>query len=161
MKSYWLSLTRREQNMIAAGCGLIVLTLLYFAALAPLMGYVRDSERAYASSLSNYQSIQSYASQLLATRAGRPQSAGEGQPVSLRVAVSNAARMAGVSISRLQPSEDGTLTVWAENVDSQQFFLWLKTLSDERGIGPANVLVQKSTSGDRLRVQLRFVETDL
>ncbi len=157
MLNYWQSLTDREKMLVGMAATLALLTVFYFAVMRPLISYHQDSVRAYTAAVTTYESVRGYAAQLLATQ--RPESphgqSGENRQ-SLRVAISNAARANGVSISRLQPSEDGTLTIWAEGIGSAQLFRWLQTLSDQRGVGPANVLIQKSTSDETLRVQLRF-----
>lgn len=160
MREYWSSLTEREQKLVGTAGVLLSVTILYFLLVLPLVSYQSESERSYEAALSSYQSIQTYAAQLSAANEdGRSQASGGTASVSLRVAISTAARANDVSISRLQPSEDGTLTIWAEGVSSPQLFRWLETLSNSRGIGPTNVLVQKSTAGETLRVQLRFEET--
>ena len=158
MREYWQSLTDREQLLLGVGAGVLALTLVYFLIARPLMSYRDDSERAYIAARGVFETVQQRAAQLAAVEDRSISANTAGQDVSLRVAASTAARQAGVTISRLQPSEDGTLTIWAEGVQSAQFYRWLQILADERGIGPSNVLLQKASNGETLRVQVRFLE---
>lgn len=159
MQDYWRSLTDRERLLIGIGAGVLALTLVYFLIARPLVAYRDDSERAYIAARGVFETVQQRAAQLAAIEENSTGERTAAQDVSLRVAASTAARQAGVTISRLQPSEDGTLTIWAEGVQSGQFYRWLQILAEERGIGPSNVLLQKATSGETLRVQVRFLET--
>lgn len=157
MRDYWQSLTSRERFLVGTAIVLAALTLAYFAVFRPLSDFSDESKRALNAARNTFERVQMRAAELKTiseneTRASAPGS----EQASLRVSVSNAARQAGVAISRLQPSDDGTLTIWAENVQSAQLFRWLQALAVDRGVGPANVLVQKSASGENLRVQLRF-----
>lgn len=159
MRDYWQSLTDREQLLVGIGGVVLALTLVYFLVARPLVSYRADSERAYLAALGTFETVQLRAAELAAIEDTSSTTAGETGGVSLRVAASTAARQAGVTISRLQPSEDGTLTIWAEGVQSAQFYRWLQILAGERGIGPSNVLLQKATNGETLRVQVRFLES--
>ncbi len=157
MKDYWLSLTQREQALLTVAGVILLATLLYFFMARPLFDYRADSERSFVAAEATFEAVQQRAAELQALEDQTEQATVSGvETVPLRVAVSNAARRAGVAISRLQPAENGALTVWAEGVQSGQMYSWLQTLADEQRIGPANVLVQKSTNGNTLRVQLRF-----
>ncbi len=161
MREYWQSLTDREQLLLSVGGIVLAFTLVYFLVARPLVAYRAESERAYQAALSTFETVQLRAAQLAATEAQASDPDKANSDVSLRVAVSVAARQAGVTISRLQPSEDGTLTIWADGVQSQQFYRWLQILADNRGVGPSNVLLQKSSDGETLRAQVRFLEAAL
>ncbi len=159
MQEYWHSLTVRERSLISVGAIMLGLTIAYFLIARPLLQYKADSERAYASAEATFETIQRHAAELKIHTQSSQSLKPQVQPAtSLRVAVSNAARQASVTVSRLQPSEDGALTIWAEGVQSAQMYQWLRQLAQERGIGPSNVLVQKATDGNSLRVQFRFEE---
>lgn len=160
MRDYWHTLTAREQLMIAAAGALAVLVALYFLLLRPLQAYQMESERTLVAATNTLSTVQMRVAQLKATEQAASDANARGESVSLRVAVSRAARGAGVSISRLQPSDDGTLTVWVDSAQSTTLYQWLQTLAEEQGVGPTNVLFQKNSSGDGLRAQVRFVGND-
>ncbi len=159
MNSYWQTLTVRERTLVSAAVTLLVVTLVYFLAIRPLGAYQAESERSYSAALDQFQAVRSYANQLQATNREAGDTAVPQRPENLRTAVSNAARRSGVIISRLQPSEDGSLTIWAEKIQSPQLFLWLDTLSKAYAVGPSNVLIQKTSIPGDLRVQLQFSDS--
>jgi type II secretory pathway component PulM len=159
MTEYWNTLTDRERLLMMVMAVLAVLVLGYFALVRPLAGYVASSERTLAAAQATYERVAADAAEVTAAR---QQGSGEGtraSDVPLRVAVSRAAREAGVSISRIQPGADGGLTVWVEGVPSPQMYRWVQQLIEAHGIAPAKVIAQKSTTEGRLRVQLQFEGT--
>ena len=156
MTSYWQTLTQREKLLVSSAGILVLVTAVYMLVARPLAAYHAESERAYSNALSQYQAVRSYADQLAAAGDQAMARPADQQRVSLRVAVSSSARAADVEISRLQPSEDGALTIWAEQVQAQKLFLWLDTLAKTHGIGPQNILIQKTSTPGALRVQLQF-----
>jgi len=156
MQAYWQDLTKREKILISSAASLLFLTVVYFIIVQPLLAYHAESERAYNRALEQFKAVRSYASQLQANANDLADAPVDPQPVNLRVAVSSSARSSGVEISRLQPSEDGTLTIWAEKIQSAQLFLWLDELSKTHSIGPQNILIQKTSVSGILRVQLQF-----
>lgn len=159
MNSYWQKLTTRERALVSAAVTLLAVTLVYFLAIRPLGAYQAESERTYRAALDQFQAVRSYANQLQAADRETGDTVVSQRPENLRTAVSNAARSSGVVISRLQPSEDGTLTIWAEQVQSPQLFLWLDTMSKTYAVGPSNVLIQKTSTPGNLRVQLQFSDS--
>lgn len=156
MTEYWNSLTDRERMLLIIGGGVALVVLGYFAVFRPLAGYVNASEREVVGAGALYERISAGAAEVTAARekgAAGPQRAAS---VPLRVAVSRAARGAGVAISRIQPAEDGGLTVWVESVSSPLMYRWINQLASIHGIAPAKVIAQKSATEGRLRVQLQF-----
>ena len=156
IQTYWQTFTGREKLLVFGAGALLLVTIVYFMVVRPLVSYHRESERTYSNAYAQLQAVRSYASQLQHLGSDVDKSNASKQPINLRVAVSSAARASGVAISRLQPSEDGTLTIWAEQIQSPQLFLWLDTLSKTNKVGPQNVLIQKTSVPGTLRVQLQF-----
>jgi len=159
IQTYWQKLTEREKLLVSSAGALVLVTVAYFIAIRPLVAYHTESARAYSSAYTQFQTVRSYASQIQAVAVEADNNKALQQPINLRVAVSNTARASGVAISRLQPSEDGRLTIWAEQIQSPQLFLWLDTLSKAHSIGPQNVLIQKTSVPGTLRVQLQFSDS--
>lgn len=158
MQEYWHSLTSRERLLISVAGGLAFLVLIYFLVARPMQARHEDSLRALSAAQGTYDTVLKRAAQLKsADAAADARGQANGETVTLRVAVSRAARETGVTISRLQPSEDGALTIWVEGVQSATLYRWLNVLADQQGVGPANVLVQKTSSGEGLRAQVRFL----
>lgn len=156
MMDYWKSLTDRERLLISVAGGLFIIVVLYLAAFRPLMAFHESSERELLAAQRVHSQIVHGASILSAYRNTDRSSAHIAERRPLRVSVSTAARATGVAISRIQPGEDGSLTVWVESVASNELYRWLNHMADQSTITPAKVLVQKSAAAGRLRVQLQF-----
>ena len=157
MSDYWQNLTLRERTLASVAGVLTLLLLGYFAVVRPLALFAQDSEWALARALTLHGQIVAAAREVETLRAQRGSTDGVHDDTSVRVAVAQQARAHGVAISRLQPGEDGALTVWVESTQSQAFYSWVHSLADEHGIALTKVIVQKSTSLGRLRVQLELV----
>lgn len=157
MKSYWNTLTSREQLLIMLAGGLLIFTLLYLLVVRPvnLYGQSADMELKRAEAL--YTSIARIAervSQLKNQSTPKRQSSGQ----SVRIILSQSARASGVLINRIQPDTDNALTIWVEGTPSRALYDWLQKLDGEHAIAPVKVSLQKTGSAGLVRAQLQFVE---
>ncbi len=158
MQEYWTNLTSREKTLILVAGGLSIIVLLYLAVFKPLVSYQTASEQ-------NLNAAERLHGQIVSGAAALAVLKGDGETLTnnsrgqqpLRVSVATAARATGVAISRLQPAENGALTVWVESVAAGELYRWMTHMAAENGITPTKVLAQKSASAGRLRVQLQFV----
>ena len=71
----------------------------------------------------------------------------------MRTLADRTARERGLSISRVQPLEDGRLGVWLEQADADAMMGWLNTLSREHGVSAVRVSVDRESDA-RVRAQL-------
>ncbi|TNE66117.1 MAG: type II secretion system protein M [Alphaproteobacteria bacterium] len=150
----WQSLTAREQGLILIAGGLTALMLVWLVLVRPVAAYRADSERSLTAARATYEQVAAGAALVEAYRAGGSTATRSDQP--LRVLVATAARDAGVSISRLQPGEDGALGVWVDSVASPALYGWLHALAEQHNVAPAKVFIQKSGTSGMLRVQVQF-----
>lgn len=158
MKDYWNSLTARERLMLGVMAALVAAVALWLGVIRPLEAARESAARDHAAAVALYESVATSAAEMRALYAeGRNAKANAGDEP-LRVAVAVAARTAGVSISRIQPGEDGTLTLWADDVTSSALYRWLTTLANERQITPVKVSLQKAGNAQQLRAQIQFSE---
>ena len=152
----WQNMTNRERNLIMVAGGLALLVAIYLLLMRPLSAYVSDSERELRRAETTYINVAAGAAEIRAAGdAGgeRPQ-----RTDPLRLAVAKAARANNVQISRIQPGENGSLTVWIESVPSQRLYVWLQQLSADSGISPSKLNAQKSRTQGMLRLQIQFEE---
>lgn len=157
MQEYWSSLTSREKTLIMVAGGLSIVVLLYLAVFKPLVSYQAESAARFKAAQQLHQQIVNGASVIAAHQGdGAAVTASNSRSQPLRVSVATAARATGVAISRLQPAENGALTVWVESVAAGELYRWMTHMAEENGITPTKVLAQKSSSAGRLRVQLQF-----
>lgn len=158
MRDYWAGLSDRERGLLL-GCGILALLVFsWLLVIRPIGNYRTTAAHELEVAEELYGLVADAGGEVKALRAaGQPaQTDSDGEP--LRVAVALAARSAGVSISRIQPSEDGLLTIWADDVASPAFYRWVTTLANEQQITPVKVSLQKSGNSGRLRAQLQFEE---
>ena len=114
------------------------------------------TQEALAAAKASYERVATGAAEVIAARSLGEQGTKQASDVPLRIAVSRAARDEGVAISRIQPVDDGGLTVWVESVSAPLMYRWISQLASAHGVAPAKVIAQKSTVEGRLRVQLQF-----
>lgn len=151
---FWQNMTARERGLISLAAALTVIIAIYFAVVRPLENYLTESERVFARAQATHATVLKGAAEMKALAAENSEQVREQE--TLRVAVAKAARENGVSISRLQPGTDGSLSVWVESVPSANMFHWIEAMGSRYGIAPEKVVAQKTMSAGRLRVQLQF-----
>lgn len=157
MKSYWNSLTSREQLLIMIAGGLLVLTLLYLFIIRPVSAYGQSADMELKRAEALYTSMAQTAervSQLKHHFTPKRQPSGQ----SVRVILSQSARASGVLINRIQPDTDNALTIWVEGTPSRALYDWLQKLDGEHAIAPVKVSLQKTGSAGLVRAQLQFTE---
>lgn len=157
MAEYWNTLTGREKLLVSVAVGLTILIFVYFTAVKPLIEYKQNSQNNVQAAERLYVQIARGSAVLNAHKGSiKARDADTGGQQPLRVSVSIAARATGVAISRIQPTDNGALTVWVESVTASELYRWMGRMAEEKGIAPTKVLAQKSLSAGRLRVQLQF-----
>ncbi|WP_262689889.1 type II secretion system protein M [Kordiimonas aestuarii] len=158
MKDYWNGLTARERGLlISLGC-LILIVTLWLGVVRPLEAARASAAREHVAARELYETVAGAAAEARALHAAGRDARAKASDQPLRVVIAVSARGAGVSISRIQPGEDGTLTLWADDVGSAPFYRWLTSLAEDQQITPVKVSLQKAGNGPRLRAQVQFEE---
>lgn len=152
----WQNMTDRERNLVVLAGGLALLVAIYLLLVRPLSMYVDDSERELRRAENTYINVASGAAEIRAAGGAGTEEKQRTDP--LRLAVAKAARANNVQISRIQPGDSGSLTVWIESVPAQRLYVWLQQLSAESGISPSKLNAQKSRVEGMLRLQVQFEE---
>ncbi len=159
IKEYLNSLSVRERSLISIMLGLLVLVLLYMAVYRPIVDARDESARILRNAEAVYSTVKQAVVAVSSRQGSEKQTSTtteNTQPIRIRVAV--AARENNVSVSRIQPDQQGNLTLWIENVSTQDFYVWLTELYSKDGIKPSKVSLQKNGTGDSLRAQVQFSE---
>ncbi|PWE17109.1 hypothetical protein DDZ18_10445 [Marinicauda salina] len=114
LRQTWAQRTAREQILIAAAAALFALTAVWSFMLAPALAH-RDAMRAsYEAQLEDHLQLVAGIERYRALRG-----AGDAEPqsaASLRTLVGSKARETGVPITRIQPLENGQVSVWTDPV---------------------------------------------
>ena len=143
MIAWWLDRSSREQIALGAGAVIVTLFILFQFGLKPLVDYRRGAQADYDGALALLTQIETDAQQiqtLQATNAPRT-------TMPARTAVSMVAGEQGLSLTRLQPLENGDLDIWLEDVTSPALFKWLAALSERHGISVVRAAVQRNDNG--------------
>lgn len=145
--------TAREQ-LLLAGLGLIVVLMaIWFGLLAPAIDGRAEATRRYVSAVEGYETI---LDQTARYRALAASTAPEAEREPLRTLADRSARERGLSISRVQPLEDGRLGVWMEDADADALMAWLAALSTEQGVNVERASLDRS-GDNRVRAQLTLM----
>lgn len=145
--------TAREQALLAGLAVLVVLTVLWFGVLAPAMSWRADAAQRYANAAEGYETILVQVSEYRALSA-QAVSSGDREP--LRTLADRTARERGLSISRVQPLDDGRLGVWMEQADADAMMGWLSVLAREHGVSAERVSLDRDGE-NRVRAQLTLL----
>lgn len=152
----WQNMTDRERYLVMLAGILALFVAVYLLLIRPLAAYVNESERELRRAEATYINVASGAAEIQA--AGGAETKKKQRTDPLRLAVARAARANNVQISRIQPGDSGSLTVWIEGVTAQRLYVWLQQLSSESGISPSKLNAQKSRVEGMLRIQIQFEE---
>lgn len=153
INAYWQDRSDREQIMLALLSALVIAVLGYMLLARPLLDYHDRSRGDYLASMRLYRSIEADAAAYQSLGADNARrSAGTQQ--SLRSVAGSLALTNGISIARMIPGDDGSLTVNIEQADTAAVMRWLVDLEQRFGIQ-----VDSSTMDriDNQRVQASLV----
>jgi type II secretory pathway component PulM len=156
MKEYWQSLTERERLLVTIAGVVLAVFIIVLAVVRPLVVMKIDSRQNLSAAQAQHDRIQGLAIEYKRLDSGASERGSRlerDQP--MRVLVAIAARETGVVVTRLQPTEQGGLTLWIDSVSSVAFYAWLKQLDSQFGLSPELVSLQKSGDGT-LRAQVQF-----
>lgn len=156
MSSYWNKLSARERLLVMGAGNLIILLVLSLVVVRPLIDYKANSQSDLIAAKDEYSTIASLSASYKKMQDRRNVSAQQApnQPSS-RILISTSARENGLLVSRIQPSEDGDLTLWMDSVSSVVFYKWLNTLEQRYNLSPSLASLQKNGDGT-LRAQIQF-----
>lgn len=158
MKAWWSGLQMREQRLIAAGAGLLVLLLLYALVWAPLQGSrARLAEQAdlQRETLLWMQQTAAEIRQLSGRGSGRQPATGQ----SLLGVVDQTARAQRLAeaVKRVQPDGANSVRVWLEDASFDDLMRWLGTLEQRHGIAVDALNVERSETRGRVTARLTLV----
>ncbi len=156
MSSFLENVSEREKWLLTIMVVLMVFVGGYLAVYRPLVAAEAASERSLLTAEHVYRTVEQAAR--LSEQAGENSSAtakrNDDRPIRVIAAVE--ARQAGVNISRIQPGEGGSVTIWIDAVAPQTFYNWAVSLQEKYGLSPQKVSLEKTNNNGAVRVQLQF-----
>ena len=152
MKSRWNSLSQRERLLVGVGGALLVLMVIYWGAWRPFSNSIETAEQQL--------SKQREALSWMQLRAGdlRQQPAGARQPdrsTTLEAVANTTSRQLGVSLTRLQPTEQDLL-VELQVLEFERLMNWLVVM--ERDYGVSVKVIELAAEGGKGMVRVRRLQ---
>jgi len=158
MNAFLSGLSQREKLLLATAMVLATFVLLYMAVIRPVNAYGLKAKQEYENAQGLYERVTTGAKQVAVLKAGTNSGKKLKSTQPFRVQVSLIARSVGVPINRIQPSDDGALTIWIDGVPAQSVYRWLAALETDYSISPVRVSMQKSGTEGLVRTQVQFDE---
>lgn len=150
VRGLWARQTPREQVLLAACAGLIVAALVWFALVSPALSYRNAMRAGFEAQVEDHMAV---IAGIERYRGLQTANATQGQDQPLRTLVANRAREAGITITRVQPLDNGQLSVWAEQAPEAQLMTLLVALADRDNVYASRVSLDREASG-LVRAQL-------
>ena len=152
MMSWWNSLTTRERLLVGVGGGFLLLALVYWGAWRPFMDSIDTAERQRA--------VQRETLSWMQLRAGdlSRQPPGGRQPdltTTLEAVANTTSRQLGVSLTRLQPTEQDLL-VELTTLEFERLMNWLVVM--ERDYGVRVQMIELAAEGGKGMVKVRRLQ---
>jgi type II secretory pathway component PulM len=153
MTQWWDERSRREQAALSVlGCIIFAFVLFQFA-IKPLISYRLAAKADHERAVELLAQIEADAREIQTLQA----SAAKRSDMPTRTVASMVASEQGLTITRVQPLENGDLDVWLDDVASAAVFRWVTALHERHGISVIRASLQKSDGGT-VRAQITFVE---
>ncbi len=152
MKSWWNSLSQRERLLVGIGGASLLLMMIYWGAWRPFSNSIETAEQQL--------SKQREALSWMQLRAGdlRQQPAGARQPdrsTTLEAVANTTSRQLGVSLTRLQPTEQDLL-VELQVLEFERLMNWLVVM--ERDYGVSVKVIELAAEGGKGMVRVRRLQ---
>ena len=141
----WQSRSEREKLLLCAMGGLFAVLLVRVAIVRPLAGFHARARDDYAASMQLYRVLEAEVETYLALREGDPATEQAGQ--SLRSLAGALALQHDLSLARMVPGEDGSLTVNVDRAQSTQLMRWLLALEERHGIQVSSSTIDREGDG--------------
>ncbi len=149
---WWSALTLREQGLIAL---MLILGLglgFFYGVLRPINQHYDDGLRVLAAASAEAGRVKSVVQSARILQSGAPT-----RPTgttNVRAAIGETALAMGITVTRLQPDQNGNLNVWLDAVPTRDFFRWLTVLQKNHGVSVAKATVQSEDGTPNIRAQL-------
>ncbi|GHE99876.1 type II secretion system protein GspM [Thalassotalea profundi] len=149
MKAWWLGLNTREQRLIGALGGVVLIFLFYSLVWQPLNNNIENTEKRVAHQTELLAWVQQETSRYQANSGNvkRPN-----RNASLSSIVNQAANQSGIFITRIQP-QGSDLQIWIDNIAFNVLLQWLEQLSQQHGLIIKNIDLDATDINGEVRVR--------
>ena len=141
MRQWWITLSRREQALLAM-LGLLVLTLVgWYGIWRPLTQFHRAAVAEHELALDEQERVQALIARV---RSSAPAAR---QDIPVAQAVRQSLEATGITAARLEADPGGGLRVAVGGVPSTLLFSWIAELQARHGVTPQHLVVVKAGQG--------------
>ncbi|GAA5143343.1 type II secretion system protein GspM [Thalassotalea piscium] len=149
MKAWWLGLNTREQRLVGALGGIVVIFLFYSLVWQPLNKKIINAEKRVAR---QHELLVWVKQEVARYQANGGNSKQPRNNASLSSIVNQAASRSGISITRIQPQGDD-LQIWIDNIAFNSLLQWLAQLSEKHGLTIKNIDLDATDIDGEVRVR--------
>ncbi len=138
IKVWWTSLEPRERLLLSIG-GLLTLVVITFQFVyVPSKTFKDRASNRYASQAAMHSEV----TQTLRVYENSPRQTRSSTNGPVQGIVSDSSAVFGISISRIEPTSTGDLTLWIEEIDPQSLYAWLTDLETNYGISVSKASIR-------------------
>lgn len=154
LKTWYASLQKREQRVLAAGVAFLAVMLVYGLLLHPYFSSVRALRADVEQQQTKLVTMHQLATQLQSLRGQQP--AGLPSEQSLLAVVDKSANDAGfgTALKQVQTNSDGTVHLQLQAAGFDNLMRWLGDLQRQYGIGVQQLIAQRGTTPGSVDVSL-------
>ncbi len=156
LRDWFGALEQREQRVLLAGAGILLVLLLYVLIWQPLQSRHERAANGVVSGQATLGWMLEAAAEVRALQ-GSGTSAGNGlEGRSLLAVVDQSARRTGLgdALKRVEPEGAGAVRVWLEAASFDQMIGWLAGLSQQQGVQVDVISIERGDATGRVNARL-------
>ncbi|MEH8022217.1 type II secretion system protein GspM [Rheinheimera metallidurans] len=150
--SWWATLQLREQRLVAGAVVVVVVGLFYWLLWQPLQQASVTQQKKVQAAQQQLNQLQQLLPQLKAVNTTLARTGG-----SLQQIISSSARVAGITVNRMQQQND-TLTLVLANASFDQLVSWVHALQYQHGVKLVNLDIATADKPGIVQVRRMVVE---
>jgi type II secretory pathway component PulM len=153
MKTWWNARTLREQAFLGCAVAVIIALVAFQVIYRPLSAFHAGARQSQLDAMGYLTEVEVAAQTIRNARATASTRLplGEG---GLRAAGTSAAADAGLTISRLQPLEQGGVEFWVDSTPAPQLFRWVASLHQKHGVTVIKADIRQVEGSENVRAQI-------
>jgi type II secretory pathway component PulM len=153
MRPWWDARTLREQVLIGCGIAIILAFFAYQAVYRPLLAFRIDASQSNQDAVAYLADVQAAAQSIRNARATSSTHLPLGDG-GLRAAGTSAAIDVGLTISRLQPLEQGGVEFWIDSAPAPLVYRWIASLHQKHGVTVSKADIRQLDGSENVRAQI-------
>ncbi|REL36950.1 type II secretion system protein GspM [Thalassotalea euphylliae] len=150
MKQWWQQLQSREQQLILAMAGVLLVFILFQGVWQPIHQGADKAEKKLARTQELYQYVKTNTAKISSSAASVRQPSRGG---SLSGLVNRVAGQYQISIARMQPQGDQGVQVWIDEIPFEQLLRLLNALTQQHGLVVSNIDVTTGNSPGTVKIR--------